>query len=120
MKTVLVVDDEPAIREVMADVFRDHGFGVALAWNGRSMLEILESDRPDLVILDMMMPDVDGPGAFRAMQARPHLRGIPVVMMSAAQGPGGLENEIAGFLPKPFDLDHLMDIVIGAIGPPSP
>lgn len=120
MKTVLVVDDEPAIREVMAELFRDHGFGVALAWSGRRMLEILETSPPDLVILDMMMPDGDGPGTLRAMRARPHLRDIPVVMMSAALGPAGLEGEIAGFLPKPFDLDHLIAVVIKVIGPPTP
>ena len=119
MKTVLVVDDEPAIREVVADILRDHGFGVVLAWSGRRMLEILESDRADLVLLDMMMPDVDGPGAFREMQARPHLRGISVVLMSAALGPGELDGEIAGFLSKPFDLDRLLEVVIGAIGPPT-
>jgi len=117
---VLVVDDEPAIREVVADILRDHGFDTVLAWSGRRMLEILESVRPSLILLDMMMPDVDGPGALRRIKDRPDLREIPVVLMSAAMGPGELDREIAGFLSKPFDLDHLLETVIGAIGPPSP
>jgi CheY-like chemotaxis protein len=120
VKTVLVVDDEPAVREVIADILRDHEFNVVLAWSGRSMLEQLETDRPDLVVLDMMMPDGDGRDALQAMQNRPHLRDIPVVMMSAALGPGGLDTEISGFLRKPFNLDDLLEVVIGVIGPPAP
>ncbi len=116
----MVVDDEPAIREVVADILRDHGFDIVLAWSGRRMLEILESIRPSLILLDIMMPDVDGLDALRALKARPDLRDIPVVMMSAAMGPGELGREIAGFLPKPFDLDHLLETVIGVIGSPSP
>ena len=120
MRPVLVVDDEPAIREVVADILRDDGFDTVLAWSGRRMLEILESVRPSLILLDMMMPDVDGLDALRTIKARPDLRDIPVVMMSAAMGPGELGHDIAGFLPKPFDLDRLLEVVIGAIGPPAP
>jgi CheY-like chemotaxis protein len=119
VKTVLVVDDEPAIRDVVADILLDHGFDVVLAWSGRRMLEFLESSRPSLIVLDVMMPDGDGLGAFRTMRARPGLREIPVVMMSATLGPGQLSQEIAGFLPKPFDLDRLLEVVVGVIGDPA-
>lgn len=120
MKTVLVVDDEPAIRDVVADILRDYGFDVVLAWSGRRMLELLEAIRPSLVILDVMMPDVDGLGALRAMRERPGLQDIPVIMMSAALGAGDLNEEVTWFLPKPFDLDRLLEVVVDAVGPPVP
>lgn len=120
MKTVLVVDDEPAIRDVVVDILRDYGFDVAFAWNGRRMLELLETNRPSLIILDVMMPDVDGLDALRAMRERPGLQDIPVVMMSAALGSGDLGEEIAGFLPKPFDLEQLLEVVVDLVGPPGP
>lgn len=120
MKTVLVVDDEPAIRDVVADILGDYGFDVVLAWSGRRMLELLETIRPSLIILDVMMPDGDGLGALRAMRERPGLQGIPVIMMSAVLRAGDLGEEVAGFLPKPFDIDRLLEVVVEAAGPPVP
>ena len=119
MKRVLVVDDEPAIRAVLEDILRDQGFDVIVASSGRQMLELLESERPALILLDVMMPDGDGRDAFRAMQSRPDLRAIPVVMMSAAVVAQGLSRSIAGYLAKPFDLDHLLEIVNRLIGSAS-
>ncbi len=111
MKTVLVVDDEPVIRALVADVLRDEGFTVITAADGREGLDLLARERPDLVLMDVMMPGLDGREAYLAMRSRPDLPDVPVVMMSAAVKPDGLDPSIAGYLPKPFDLDDLLTLV---------
>lgn len=119
MKQVLVVDDEASIRQVIRDILRDEGYSVILATGGHNMMKILETEHPDLVLLDVMMPDGDGPAAFQAMQSQPGLRDIPVVMMSTGAARRQLTMHAVDFLEKPFDLDHLLEAVISTIGPAS-
>lgn len=120
MKTVLVVDDEPAIRAILREVLHDEGYAVIEASNGRAMLEIVLRERPDLVLMDVMMPGGDGRDGYRALRSRADLPAIPVVMMSAAVNPHGLDPSIAGFLRKPFDLNRLVALVADLIdSPPS-
>ena len=117
MKTVLVTDDEPGLRAVMRAVLDDEGYAVLEAAHGPAMLELLARERADLVLLDVMMPGGDGREAYRQLRARADLPDVPVVMMSAAVQPAGLDPSIAAFLRKPFDLDHLLDLVANLIGP---
>ena len=119
MKQVLVVDDEPALRAVLRAVLHDEGYAVLEAAHGRAMLELLERERPDLVLMDVMMPGGDGREAFRELRARAHLPRVPVVMMSAAVRPEGLDPSIAAFVRKPFDIDHMAALVAELIGPPT-
>ncbi len=118
MKIVLIVDDEPALRSVIRAVLSDEGYEVLEAPHGMAMLELLSRQRPDLVLLDVMMPGGDGREAYRELRARPDLVDIPVVMMSAAVRPNGLDPSITGYLRKPFDLGHLLNLVSNLIGPP--
>lgn len=107
MPTILVVDDEFGIAEVLEAVLIDAGHQVLTAINGRQGLERLREMRADLVLLDFMMPLLDGPGMLRAMREDPALRDIPAVLMSSlpesavADAAGGL---YAGFIRKPFKL----------------
>lgn len=117
MKKVLVVDDEPALRMIVHDILHEEGYRVILAPHGRAMLEVAAQERPDLVLMDVMMPEGDGREAYRALRARPDLSGVPVVMMSAAVHPSELDPSIAGFVPKPFDLPRLLSVVGDIIGP---
>jgi two-component system response regulator VicR len=118
VKRVLVVDDEPVIRHVIEDILRDEGYEVVLASGGHRMLDVLESVVPDLVLLDVMMPEGDGREAARWMQAQQHLRHIPVVMMSAGIAVDQLDTPHRAFLPKPCDLDILLATVQQVIGLP--
>ena len=120
MKTVLIVDDEPAIRSMLREVLHDEGYAVIEASNGRAMLEIVLRDRPDLVLMDVMMPGGDGRDGYRALRSQSDLSVIPVVMMSAAVQPHGLDPSIAGFLKKPFDLNRLVALVADLIESPTP
>jgi CheY-like chemotaxis protein len=118
LKTVLVVDDEPVLRAIVREILDEEGYAVIEAPDGRVALEIMESARPDLVLMDVMMPGVDGREAYRQLRSHPDHRDVPVVMMSAAIQPHGLDPSIAGFMAKPFDLNQLVELVARLIGRP--
>jgi two-component system response regulator MprA len=112
--SVLVIDDDHDIRLSLQDVLEVEGYRVITASGGREGLEYLRHGlRPDLILLDLMMPDISG-WAFRARQrADPELAAIPVVVISG-QGLSAhdvAELEVAGYLPKPVDLDVLLSTV---------
>jgi diguanylate cyclase len=117
-KTVLVVDDEPVLRTIVREILHEEGYAVIEAPDGRVMLEIMARQRPDLVLMDVMMPGVDGREAYRQLRSRPEHSDIPVVMMSAAVPAHGLDPSIAGFMAKPFDLTQLVELVVHLIGRP--
>jgi CheY-like chemotaxis protein len=119
VKTVLVVDDEPVLRVLMREILQDEGYAVIDAADGRSMLELLQGVHPDLVLMDVMMPGVDGREAYQVLRSRTDLPDLPVVMMSAAVLPNKLDPSIAAFLRKPFDLTELIELVARLIGPPD-
>jgi CheY-like chemotaxis protein len=110
---VLVVDDEAAIRTALSDVFKVEGFDCRLASNGREALSILSGWGADLIVLDLMMPVMDG-WAFRHEQiAAPAVRDIPVVVISARQPHDARDADLApaAVVAKPFDLDELVNTV---------
>jgi CheY-like chemotaxis protein len=119
VKTILVVDDEPVLRAIVREILHEEGYAVIEAADGRVMLEIMTRERPDLVLMDVMMPGVDGREAYQQLRSRPEHRDVPVVMMSAAIQPHGLDPSIAGFMPKPFDLNQLVELVARLIGHPN-
>jgi CheY-like chemotaxis protein len=113
--TILIVDDDPGIREALTMILEDDGYRVVSAANGRSALDLLQqSDRlPQLILLDLMMPVMNGWELHAALREDISLAAIPVIMLSAdstvnfkarAQG-------AAGYLAKPVDLSVLLDTV---------
>ena len=118
VKTVLVVDDEPVLRTIVREILHEEGYGVIEAADGRAMLEVTAKERPDLVLMDVMMPGIDGREAYRQLRSHPEHRNIPVVMMSAGVRPIKLDPSIAGFMAKPFDLTQLVEMVARLIGRP--
>ena len=105
--TILVVDDNPFTREIAAEHLSSRGHRVLQAEGGRQALEMIQRDAIDAVILDVMMPGLDGPSTLARMRADPALRSIPVVFMTAKAMPeeraGFLRMGAAGVIPKPFD-----------------
>jgi CheY-like chemotaxis protein len=104
--SVLVVDDDDAIREVIAEVLRDEGYKVSSAGNGEQALDELRKGRPDLVLLDLMMPVMSGWELLELLQSSADLSKIPVVVVSAMTAPGVCEH-----LAKPIDLECLLATV---------
>ena len=115
MTMILVVDDEPALRELLVDVLTDEGYTVLAAPDGRRALDLVPAERPDLLLLDIMMPGLSGNGVVGRLRALPE--SPPVVLMSAGVVPDGrLAPPVAVFLPKPFKLDQLFAAIASALG----
>jgi two-component system, OmpR family, response regulator MprA len=112
--TVLVVDDEPAIREIVATLLEDEGYLVRHAKDGLEALAAIDDDSIDLVVSDVIMPRLDGASLVRKLRRRGHL--IPVVLMSAVYADVDLPG--VRFVPKPFEIDRLLGTVASALGSP--
>ncbi len=109
---ILVVDDEPSIREVVALTLEDEGYRVETAANGCEALTKMREDPPSGVVLDMMMPVMDGAQFLRAWRSEPPSRRVPVVVMSAnRESADALTLGAADFIAKPFDVDDLLHLV---------
>ncbi|MEU9130225.1 response regulator transcription factor [Kitasatospora sp. NPDC048540] len=107
---VLVVDDEPALRDALESSLAFEGYEVATATDGFEALEAVERQRPDLVLLDIMMPRMDGLTTVRRMRSRGDA--VPVLMLTARDAVGdrvtGLDVGADDYLAKPFELDELL------------
>ena len=111
---VLVVEDESPIRAMLAELLQHAGYAVIEAGDGREALHRLREQRPDLIILDLMLPRLDGWTFLRQRQDDPALTTIPVLVISAAPQQRLLEAKELGadaFLSKPFDLGVLNALV---------
>jgi CheY-like chemotaxis protein len=118
VRTILIVEDEFGVAEVLALAFEDEGYRVVLAANGQQGLEHLAVERPDLILLDVTMPVMDGAAMGLAVRADPALSGIPIVMMSALPE-ATLRERFSGyneFLRKPFRVRGAQDVVSRLIG----
>ena len=115
VRTILVVDDESAIRDLIVAVLEDEGYRAIGAGSGRRALELIAVEAPDLVLMDIMMPEMDGQEALRRLRQLERSVPLPVILMSAAFTADRLDQHIAAFLPKPFDLDLLLEIVARAL-----
>jgi CheY-like chemotaxis protein len=110
MRTVLVVDDEFGVAEVLDAILTDEGFYVTTAANGRQALARIAERRPDLVLLDYMMPVLDGAGVLRALAADRSADGLPVVVMSALpeEAIAAVTRRYKAFLRKPFRIRSIL------------
>lgn len=122
MTTILVVDDEYLIADILAYALEDEGYRVVKAGNGRKGLDVLERECPSLVITDFMMPVMDGLEFARAIRERPQNAGLPVILMSGAQGNIGRQHGelFAAVFDKPFDIHAVLARVAELIGPGEP
>ena len=112
LRSILVVEDDDAIRDLLIDVLADEGYLVRAAGDGEEALAILESWRPSLIILDQLMPKMDGSAFRTAQRARPSIAGIPTVLLSAVRNLSeqAISLDLAATMPKPFNLDELLQL----------
>lgn len=120
-RTILVVDDEQDIRRLATlSLTRVGGFTVSEAGSGSECLAALTGPLPDLVILDVMMPVMDGPTTLAAIRDDPHTRSVPVVFLTAGVVSTDIERlralEVSGVLQKPFDPLTLPASVVELLG----
>ena len=115
---ILVADDERAITLIVAEMLTYTGFEVLRAHGGAEALTLARAERPDLILLDVMMPDLDGRDACRALKMDLELQRIPVVLFSSAYEADVHWREAGAdaFLQKPFSIRALPDYVRGILG----
>ena len=120
-RTVLLIDDEPDIREVVElSLGSVAGWEVLTASSGVDGVELASAQQPDVILLDVMMPGLDGPATLEVLRGRDETRAIPVLFMTAKAQAGELTRYaslgVAGVIPKPFDPMTLSDRVAAALG----
>jgi two-component system, OmpR family, alkaline phosphatase synthesis response regulator PhoP len=119
-KRILAVDDEPHILKLVAFSLKAKGFEVLEATDGLSAVAVAEAELPDLILMDVMMPAVDGYEACRRIKANPATSAIPVVMLTAktqlAEQKTGLECGAKDYICKPFTPKDLVAQVEALLG----
>jgi two-component system alkaline phosphatase synthesis response regulator PhoP/two-component system response regulator VicR len=114
-KKILVVDDEKPIVRLVQVNLEHAGYEVVTAYDGKEALEKVEQEKPDLIILDVMMPQMDGFEVMQRLQANPKTRDIPVIMLTAkAQDADvfrGWQSGVTLYLTKPFSPFELISFV---------
>ena len=114
-RTILAVEDSPTQAERLRLLLEEAGYRVIMAANGREGLEIVRSSRPDLIISDVVMPEMDGYAFCRAVKSVEATRRIPFVLLTERKDPAniilGLEKGADNFITKPFEDDQLLDRV---------
>ena len=110
-KTILIVDDEFGVLEVLEFILSDAGYTVMSALNGQDALARLDETKPDLVIVDFMMPILDGNGVIKAIRSDKRLRDIPIILASALPEMTIREccDGFSTFLRKPYKIEELME-----------
>ena len=110
-KKILTIDDDPYIVKYITEVLSDNGYATCSASSVEEALSVLEAERPDLVTLDMEMPDEWGPRFYRKMSMNPAFKDTPVIVISGLQGIHLAIRNAVATLQKPFDPAALLSIV---------
>jgi DNA-binding response OmpR family regulator len=116
-KRILLVEDDPAIRQLVSDLLVDEGYEVLAATNGKQGLDLAAASRPDLILLDKLMPHGDGTH-FATEYRKADTAGAPIVALCAARDGREWAESIgaAAFVVKPFDIDALLETVQRQLG----
>lgn len=112
---ILVADDEPALLRLLEFVLGRRGYVIQGVTNGNAAVEVLKTESPDLVILDVMMPGLDGYEVLTFIRETPRLAGLPVVMLTARAQLDDIQRGLTlgadAYLAKPFDPEELFSVV---------
>ncbi len=119
---VLIVDDNPDILTLLRTNLQAAGFDTAEAANGRVALQKIEAEGPDLILLDLMMPVLDGWGVLERLKLRHNLP--PIIVISASDSPSNIDRAqqlgVAAYVTKPFNLVGLVELVQSVTDQPTP
>ncbi len=126
MKKILIIDDDPDIVTFLKTLLEDNGYATATAGNGQEGLDALSREKPDLICLDITMPEKSGVGFYRSVKESGAYKTIPVVMVTGVTG--DFEKFIStrkqvpppeGYIAKPIDKQKLLDTVAALVGKAS-
>jgi CheY-like chemotaxis protein len=111
MKKILIVDDDPNIIDYLTSLFEDNGYRTYAARDVQEGLELARKEIPDLITLDLEMPDEWGPRFYRKLSQDKSLKNIPVIVISGLSGGDHAIGKAVAYFSKPFDHDELLKIV---------
>jgi DNA-binding response OmpR family regulator len=117
-KNILVIEDNHAILDVITLILQSEAYKVSGLNKSADMMAHVESFKPDLIILDIMLPDADGRELLKQLRSEAKTNDIPVLMISARYTAENVEHgefKPNGFLAKPFDIDELLDRIEGIL-----
>lgn len=114
-KKILVVDDDTVVVKYLEQIFTDNGYETFSASNGIEGFEMLEKAKPDLITLDLQMPEEWGPRFYRKLIKSKEYKDIPIIVITGLDGDHAIKDAVA-YVKKPFDPDELLGIVKNAIG----
>ncbi len=114
-KKILVVDDDPIIVKYLVNLFNDNGYETCTAASGVEGLDVLKKEKPDLITLDLDMPEEWGPRFYRKLTKYEEFKDIPVIVITGLAGRHAIKKAVA-YVSKPFDPEKLIGIVKSTIG----
>jgi len=108
---ILIVDDNRLILQALADHLESNGYEIMVAANGREALSLVEAEVPDLIIMDLVMPEMDGLEATRRLRQNPRLRNLPIVAFTSQSNKGHVGEIFDDYLIKPFGYDKVIELI---------
>ena len=113
VKKILIIDDDPVVVKYLETLFSDNGYDTATASDVNSGFEAVQRENPDLITLDLQMPDEWGPRFYRKL-SKSEYKDTPVIVITGLSGQHAIKNAVA-YVSKPFDPDKLLGIVRKAL-----
>ena len=125
VRTILIAEDQDDDREMMRIFLEGEGYNVVEAENGREAIDVAQESEPDLILIDLNMPEMDGMSAVREIRRFESLRNVPVIANSASgtfgmslfQDIDTLGTGYIEYVPTPFDFDYLIDLINSLLSP---
>ena len=115
-RTILVVEDDPTISEILRILLEDTGCRILAASGGVEALQLAAEEPPDLITMDLSLPDIDGYEVLRQLNGNAALAGVPIVVVSGRQFEPKIPARVIAVLMKPFDASELDTVVRNALG----
>ncbi len=113
-KKIMIVDDDPSITKYLDALFRDNGYETCIAEDGKKAMDVYEANSPDLITLDLEMPEEWGPRFFRKLSKKGY--STPVIVVSGLSGRKYAIPKSVAYFAKPFDAQELLDKVGEVLG----
>jgi CheY-like chemotaxis protein len=114
---ILIVDDNRLILQALAEHLESNGYETMVASNGKEALDLVKAEPPDLIIMDLVMPEMDGIEATRLLRQTPKFRNLPIVAFTSQSNKGHVSEIFTDYLIKPFGYDKVIELIQRLLGP---
>ncbi len=115
-KKILVIDDDPVVVKYLVSIFEDNGYATCTAEDGVDAMKKVEEEKPDLITLDLEMPEEWGTRFYRKLRKNKQYKNLPVLIISGMPSRHLSVRDAIGYLAKPFDPDKVLELVKSSIG----